>query len=57
MPGGGGAVTVRRVSYDVEQTIHMVEHAPDFPTVAEPAKRDAYIKMLRTGIHWRAHLV
>jgi predicted phosphodiesterase len=50
-----GEVTVRRVAYDIDRTLRMIDDN-DYPTLKEPARRRAYKKMFQTGIHWRVHL-
>jgi predicted phosphodiesterase len=50
-----GDVTLRRVAYDIERAVDMID-ANDYPNLEDPAMRRAYKQMLRTGIHWRMHL-
>jgi predicted phosphodiesterase len=50
-----GEVTLRRVTYDIERAVDMID-ANDYPTLENPTMRRAYKQMFRTGIHWRAHL-
>jgi hypothetical protein len=55
-PQGERTLRTRRVSYDVEEAIGVVD-AADYPSFVHPGRREAYKAMLRTGIHWKAHLV
>ena len=50
-----GEVSIRRVEYDVERAVRMMEEA-GYPMLQDPHKDWAYKEMLRTGIHWKAHL-
>jgi predicted phosphodiesterase len=54
-PGSGCALTIRRVNYDIERAVQMIDDEPDFHDWDTPAHRAAYKKMIQTGIHWRAH--
>jgi predicted phosphodiesterase len=46
---------VRRVPYDIELAIQMMKEL-GFQKSQGLRRRDAYIKMLQTGIHWRFHI-
>lgn len=50
-----GAVTIRSVAYDIAKALKRIDEN-DYQTLEDPARRRAYQKMFRTGIHWRAHL-
>jgi hypothetical protein len=50
-------ITIRRVAYAIEETLGQVDRVADYPGFESPGRRDAYKQMLRTGIHWRVHLV
>lgn len=49
-------ITIRRVSYDIERVLGMIDDHPDYLAWEDPRQRSAYKKMLQTGIHWRFHL-
>ena len=55
-PDGTRHHGIRRVAYDIEQTVALVDARPDYADFLVPNRREAYKMMLRTGIHWRAHL-
>jgi predicted phosphodiesterase len=55
-PSGIVEVAFRRVAYDVGQAIDLFEEGADNPDHESPAMHRAYREMLRTGIHWKAHL-
>jgi predicted phosphodiesterase len=55
-PSGFVDVAFRRVAYDVDLILRLFDSATDNPDYERPAMRHAYREMLRTGIHWRAHL-
>ena len=46
---------IRRVPYDIEFAIQMMKEL-GFQECEGLRRRDAYIKMLQTGIHWRFHI-
>lgn len=50
-----GEVSIRRVEYDVESAIRMLEET-GYPMLEDPSKDWAYKEMFRTGIHYRVHL-
>ena len=52
-PGKESLLTIHRVAYDIEQMLHMVDEAlnyPDFKTISD---RQAYKKTLENGLFWR----
>jgi predicted phosphodiesterase len=49
---GQQSFSVRRVAYDIDQAVKRLMEV-GFWEFDNGSKRDAYIKMLRTGIHWR----
>jgi predicted phosphodiesterase len=49
-------VTIRRIEYEIDTIIEIIDSNMDYPSFKQPGMHQAYIKMLRTGIHWRAHL-
>jgi len=46
---------IRRVPYDIELAIQMMKEL-GFQESQGLRRRDAYIRMLQTGIHWRMHI-
>jgi predicted phosphodiesterase len=46
---------IRRVPYDIDRAVQMLKDL-GFQESLGIRRRDAYIKMLQTGIHWRMHL-
>jgi hypothetical protein len=54
-PGSGCTLTIRRVAYDIDRAVQMIDETPDFHAWDTPAHRAAYRKMIQTGIHWRVH--
>ena len=50
------SLTIRRVSYDIDRLLRIIDENPEFHAWEGPRQRAAYIKMLQTGIHWRFHL-
>ena len=51
----GPRFSVRRVAYDIERAISYLREVGYLGFEGEHRQR-AYCQMLRTGIHWRAHL-
>ena len=49
-------VTIRRVEYEINEILEMVDANADYPDFDQPGMQRAYKKMLQTGIHWRVHL-
>jgi len=49
-------VTIRRVAYEINEILGMVDANADYPDFDQPGMQRAYKMMLQTGIHWRAHL-
>ena len=47
--------SIRRVDYDIDQAVQRLLEV-GFLDSAGAGEQHAYIKMLRTGIHWRAHM-
>jgi protein phosphatase len=49
-------VSIRRVAYDLNTILQIVDSHPDYPHAGRPGMQQAYKKMLQTGIHWRVHM-
>jgi len=49
-------VTIRRVAYEINEILDMVDTNADYPDFDQPGMQRAYKRMLQTGIHWRVHL-
>lgn len=49
-PDGVNAVIIRRVTYDMEQILSLIDHTPDYPDFDQPGARQAYKMTLQTGI-------
>lgn len=47
--------SIRRVAYHIDQAINRMKQAGFMDFAGEP-RRQAYIKMLQTGIHWSNHV-
>ncbi len=54
--GGSSQVTIRRVAYDVERTLRLLDSTDDYPDFKRPGMKDAYSQMISTGIHWKAYM-
>ncbi len=52
----GFSITIYRVSYDIGESLALIEQTPDYPDFSRTGMREAYIKMLQTGVHWSVHL-
>jgi len=48
-PGKESFVTIQRVAYDIEQMLHIVDEALDYPDFKIPINREAYKKTVATG--------
>src|SRR5450759_2464670 len=44
-----------RVAYDMSQALPIVDATPDYPEFESSVTRDAYKRMLVTGVHWSAY--
>ncbi len=55
-PDGEPEVSIRRVDYDMDQILRLVDATPEYPGFERPGLQQAYRKMLETGLHWRVHL-
>jgi len=55
-PAQAAAVTIRRVPYDLDQILALVDRTPDYPDADLPNRKRAYKLMLQTGTHWRTHI-
>jgi predicted phosphodiesterase len=55
-PGGDQKVSIRRVAYDIEKVLRLIDETPDYPDFKTPDIQAAYKKWILTGIHWKAHL-
>ena len=53
---GNPSVSIRRVPYDISQTLQLVDQTPDYYDFKMPGYQEAYKKMFLTGIPWRAHM-
>ncbi len=53
--GNSWQPSIRRVEYNLEAAVHRLKEL-DFRNSFGETHQDAYIKMLQTGIHWRAHV-
>lgn len=47
--------SIRRVAYDIDQAIYRLMEV-GFMDFAGQRQRNAYIKMLQTGVHWQVHI-
>ncbi len=48
--------TIHRVPYNIDDTLVLINNTPDYPDFAKPGVKEAYKKMLQTGVFWKAHL-
>lgn len=55
MREGEWDLTIRRVSYAIDQIVRLIEASPDYPDFANPLRRRAYTEMVTSGIHWRLY--
>ena len=56
MPDGDYEISIRRVAYDMNPILRLVDATPEYPGFERPGMQQAYRKMLETGLHWRVHL-
>jgi len=49
-------ITIRRVEYDVDLVLQLIEDNPDYPKCTTPQQKYAYIKMFQTATHWKMHM-
>jgi predicted phosphodiesterase len=56
--GADGAleITPCRTPYPIDQTLEIIERTPDYPSFTRPGVREAYGRMLASGVHWRAYV-
>lgn len=47
-----GRPVIRRVAYDIQQTLEMIDASPDFE---RPGVHAAYKMMIKTGWHWKVY--
>jgi len=52
-PGKESLLTIHRVAYDIEQMLHMVDEASNYPDFKTISDRQAYKKTLETGLFQR----
>jgi len=52
-PGKESLLTIHRVAYDIEQMLHMVDEASNYPDFKTISDRQAYKKTLENGLFWR----
>ena len=51
---GEYGVTLRRVAYDTREVLKLVDATPDYPDFESFGRKEAYKKMLVTGVYWSA---
>ena len=56
LPRGESTVTIHRFDYDIDLILETVDATPEYPGYVHPGRKEAYKRMLKTGIHWRTHL-
>jgi predicted phosphodiesterase len=55
-PGGQDMrLSIRRVAYDVQRVLRLIDERPDYLAWEGEKRREYYRKMLVTGLHWRFH--
>ena len=55
-PHNPPVIEIRRVQYDIDDILRLIDRNADSPDFDQPGMQQAYKKMLQTGIHWRVHL-
>jgi hypothetical protein len=49
-------MTIRRVEYDIDEILAMIDATPDHPGFEDDNFKHAYKMMYKTGRHWKAHI-
>ena len=53
---GAPVVEIRRVRYEIDEVLKMIDDAPDYPGMERPEMKQAFKRMFQTGLHWKVHL-
>ena len=53
---GDQIVRIRRVAYDIDKILQLMDQMPDYPSFQNPDNLEAHKKWLLTGVYWREHL-
>ncbi len=55
-PGVEIHVSQRRIEYDVDRTLRLLDDTPDYPDWKRPGMQEAYKRMIASGMHWKVFL-